>query len=283
MKYFDGEGPGRDPNSIVGGLANAVQNQRWKDWLFVFGTSVIVAGPFVPPDTCKHPEKYKGKIEVLNIAFVQKGGFANEDERTSKAVAILKQYKSGVDWEDFPGVRFKNDDVAYYNEGPHSYEAELNSSGNTGGSIFRLDGITFGLEVCADHGMKRLRRAKPLTNEEVFVQLQLVPSCGATLSPQSVATPRGGVVCNVDGYDGQTLAHGEDDSRGHHSELYRVTSRCLPNSSTELEAISPRIMVGANNDLDEIKQVFCLPPDYLRWLPYLVVYEVADIPAPVRG
>jgi len=39
MKYFSGEGAGRDPNSIIGGLANAVQDELWKDWLFVFGTS----------------------------------------------------------------------------------------------------------------------------------------------------------------------------------------------------------------------------------------------------
>jgi len=44
MKYFDGEGARRDPNSIVGGLANAVQDERWKNWLFVFGTSVRCGG-----------------------------------------------------------------------------------------------------------------------------------------------------------------------------------------------------------------------------------------------
>jgi hypothetical protein len=176
MKYFDGEGSGRDPNSIVGGLANAVQAEQWKDWLFVFGTSVVAAGPFISPDTAKDPKKYEGKIEVLNIALVQKGSFANEDERTAKAFAVVKQYKSPVDWGDYPGVRFKDDDVAYFADWPHSYQTELNTSGNTGGSIFKLDGITFGLEVCADQGMQRLK-AK-LRAGDVYVPIQLVPSCG---------------------------------------------------------------------------------------------------------
>ena len=73
MKYFDGEGAGRDPNSIVGGLANAVQDERWKNWLFVFGTSVVVAGPFILPET--NNPKLSRKIAVLNTALVQKGNY----------------------------------------------------------------------------------------------------------------------------------------------------------------------------------------------------------------
>jgi len=279
LKFFAGEGAGRDPNSVVGGLANAVQGEQWKDWLFVFGTSVVVAGPFIPPDTTKDPNT-AGKIEVLNIALVQKGGFANEDERTAKAVAIVKQYKSPVDWGDYPDVRYKNDQVAYFSAWPHSYKAELNSSGNTGGSIFKLDGITFGLEVCADHGMKRLRLAKPLAGD-VYVQIQLVPSAGATISAQSVATLKGGLVCNVDGADGQTMSS-PDDGHGYHSELFSVTSSDQPMLPSDLRAIAAKTTIDGNADLDEIKKVFWLPPDYLRWLPQLVIYEVANIPPPVK-
>ncbi len=64
MKYFDGGDAGRDPNSIVGGLANAVQNECWKDWLFVFGTSVVVARPFIPPENGN--PKLSRRIAVLN-------------------------------------------------------------------------------------------------------------------------------------------------------------------------------------------------------------------------
>jgi hypothetical protein len=195
MKYFDGEGAGRDPNSIVGGLANAVQDERWKNWLFVFGTSVVVAGPFISPET-RNPDLSR-KIAVLNTALVQKGYYATEDERTLKGVAVVKDYKSGDDFGDFPGVKFKNDDVAHFSAGPISYASEVNTpgqsggAGNNGGLIFMLDNIAFGLEVCADHNMKRLRRAKPLAGD-VFVQIRLIPSGGMIIFPASVATLTGG-------------------------------------------------------------------------------------------
>ena len=88
MKYFDGEDAGRDPNAIVGGLANAVQDDRWKDWLFVFGTSVVVAGPFIPPETGN--PKLSCRIAVLNTSLVQQGYYSDENERTLKGVAVVK-------------------------------------------------------------------------------------------------------------------------------------------------------------------------------------------------
>jgi hypothetical protein len=165
MKYFSGEGAGRDPNPIVGGLANAVQDERWKDWLFVFGTSVVVAKRFISPET-SNPDLSR-KIAVLNTALVQQGYYSDENERTLKGVAVVKDYKSGDDFGDFPGVKFKNDDLAHFPAGPISYASEVNTPGRSGGggynsgSIFMLDNIIFGLEVCADRGMGRLRKATP--------------------------------------------------------------------------------------------------------------------------
>jgi hypothetical protein len=224
MNYCDGEGEGRDPNSIVGGLANAVQDERWKDWLFVFGTSVVVAGPFISPET--NNPKLSRKIAVLNTALVQKGCYANEDERTSKAVAVVKDYKSGEDFGDFPGVKLKNDDLAHFSAGPISYASEVNTPGQRGGggydsgSIFMLDNITFGLEVCADHGMGRLRKATPLGGD-IFVQIQLISSGGMIVFPTSVATLKGGLVSNVDGATPQTT-NTNSDAAGFHSQLYSV-------------------------------------------------------------
>ena len=285
MKYFSGEGAGRDPNSIVGGLANAVQAERWNDWLFIFGTSVAVAGPFIPPESSE--PRLKDKISVVNVALVQKGGFANEDERTAKAVAIVKEYKSGIDFGDFPGVKFKPDDIGYFPPRPISYASEMNTPGQAkgggfnGGSIFELDGITFGLEVCADHGMRRLRKAQPLAGD-TFVQLQLIPSGGATIMVPSVATMKGGLVFNVDGLDGQTLANPEGGGdKGFHSELYSVTSIGQPSLPSDLKAIPSKTSVEAHADLNGFEKVFWLPPEWGRWVPHLVIYEVADIPAAV--
>jgi hypothetical protein len=197
MKYFSGEGAGRDPNPIVGGLANAVQDERWKDWLFVFGTSVVVAKRFISPET-SNPDLSR-KIAVLNTALVQQGYYSDENERTLKGVAVVKDYKSGDDFGDFPGVKFKNDDLAHFPAGPISYASDVNTPGQRGGggydngSIFMLDNITFitlGLEVCVDHGMGRLRKATPsiISRPRTAVRSFLMTSLNISLSSVRSAT-----------------------------------------------------------------------------------------------
>jgi hypothetical protein len=147
-----------------------------------------------------------------------------------------------------------------------------------------LDNITFGLEVCLDHAMKRLQRARPQTGD-FFVQVQLIPSGGMIIDPTSVATLRGGLVWNVDGLTAQTTTT-SNDADGYHSELYSVTSAGQPAALSDMKEI-PRTAnsVTAHPDLTEVEQVFWLPPDNNLsnpdiWKPDLVIYNTVDIPAP---
>jgi hypothetical protein len=61
------------------------------------------------------------------------------------------------------------------------------------GCIFAMDGITFGLEVCLDHGVGRLRTAQDCNG----VQIQLIPSWGMKIMP--AARVPNAVAFNVDG------------------------------------------------------------------------------------
>lgn len=62
-----------------------------------------------------------------------------------------------------------------------------------GGSIFTIDGIRFGLEICLDHINHRLQPGSG-------IQIQLVPSAGADIGDQAkLACVDGGIVFNVDG------------------------------------------------------------------------------------
>jgi hypothetical protein len=137
-----------------------------------------------------------------------------------------QDYQSGEDFVDFPDVKFKNDDLAHFTAGPISYASEVNTPGRRAGggydngSIFMLDNITFGLEVCADHGMGRLPKATPLAGD-ILVQIQLIPSGGMIIFPASVAMLKGGLVCNVDGATPQTT-NTKRDAAGFHSQLYSV-------------------------------------------------------------
>jgi len=59
--------------------------------------------------------------------------------------------------------------------------SEVNETGSSGGCVFTMDGITFGLEVCLDHGNKRRENYCANTwapSGEPKVQVQLIPSCG---------------------------------------------------------------------------------------------------------
>lgn len=300
LKYLNGEGAGRDANSIIGGLANAVEDDKWKDWLFVFGTTVVAAAPFVPDDyydpqtgqlNLKNFARLSGRTAVVNVAFVQKGAFADEDERTAKAVAVVKEFMSNIDWLRVQGIVLPPEKVAHFPAvGPGSYALEVNTPGGrggggyNGGSIFMLDNITFGLEVCLDHRMKRLKRAWPQSGD-FFVQLQLVPSGGMIIYPTSVAVPTGGLICNVDGLTARTTTNPTNEN-GYHSELYAVTSETEPVTLADMAAVQRAGSVPANANLNEVKQVFWLPPDNdvnnpKVWAPDIVIYNAVDIPAPV--
>lgn len=308
LTYFTGEGAGRDSRSIVGGLADAVEDERWKDWLFVFGTSVVVAAPFVAQDYYD-PKTGKLSLEqfanlygktlfpkaVLNIALVQKGGYASEVERVTKAVAVIKENMSDIDWLHAHGVILGPNEVAHFPAvGPGTYALEVNTPGRrggggyNGGSIFMLDNITFGLEVCLDHSMERLHRAKPQSGD-FFVQVQLIPSGGMIIVPTSVATLKGGLVCNVDGLTAQTTTS-KNDEDGFHSELYSVLSPGQPRDFSQMREVhrATADQVPANADLTEVQKVFWLPPDNdvnnaSVWAPGLVIYSAVDIPAPVAA
>jgi hypothetical protein len=69
-----------------------------------------------------------------------------------------------------------------------------------GAGIFELAGIQWALEICLDHlgHVQRLQQSPQLPGQKL-VQLQVVPSCGMQIQPQSVVVQPGGYVFNCDG------------------------------------------------------------------------------------
>ncbi|NOK06742.1 MULTISPECIES: collagen binding domain-containing protein [Myxococcus] len=155
--------------------------------------------------------------EILNYALVQRGG--------PDAVAGLREslvYKEKISHIDFlrnkdnmwatPGQRNvylgDKDVIALPTEGAdetlgrkkNPVSGEVTSTGLGGGSIFTMDGITFGLEVCLDHldgRMSKYFNAPPAGAAKV--QVQLIPSWGAHIKPKSLCGMKGTLVFNVDG------------------------------------------------------------------------------------
>ena len=88
----------------------------------------------------------------------------------------------------------------------HTVGSEINVSGIGGGSVFTMDGITFGLEVCLDHMYNRLHefyQPGKAAAGDPKVQVLLIPSWGMSIGGGELVCPRDaahpGLVFNVDG------------------------------------------------------------------------------------
>jgi hypothetical protein len=82
---------------------------------------------------------------------------------------------------------------------------ELNKSGLGGGSVFLMDGITFGLEVCLDHAMSRLYNfynapVPPAGTPKV--QVHLIPSWGMSIDQGDRCGVINTPIFNTDGPSG---------------------------------------------------------------------------------
>lgn len=174
-----------------------------------------------------------GEAEIINIALVRKGGAATPVRTDGGAQKELLVYKESISSVDFlgmdygPGLFARADRrvVKLYGDPARRVRAtvgtpgdmrrkdaygagtnrkeETNLSGWGGGSIFTMDGITFGLEVCLDHLEEKLvnyfaTTAKP---GDPQIQVQLIPSCGMSIKPPSRKCVPDGIIFNVDAYE----------------------------------------------------------------------------------
>jgi hypothetical protein len=169
-------------------------------------------------------------VEIFNVAFVRKGGTLTPVSSNGSATSARLVEKELISSVDYQGPTF--DDPAFYDRLEHFitlYNAqvratptdgtlgnreeaanpalenasdgvtETSASGLGGGSLFDMDGLSYGLEVCLDHGEGRLSKsgASP-------VRVQLIPSCGMSISPgaEHIDTSQHSYIFNVDGSGG---------------------------------------------------------------------------------
>ncbi len=233
--------------SIVEKLRGEVQDAKFKDWLFVFGTAL----GFSRSGQTK---------EVYNVALVQKGAQGEAGARI-----VMKEHKSSIDFKrrdsytrnvNGSNIRFSpapsrgmnGEEVQHLQAGkggdPKRGTGKEKQKHNYGGeSLFEMDGITFGLEVCLDHGSQRLRHS-PVARGENRVQIQLVPSAGMSVEAASVVTVAKGLVFNCDGLNDKGHANATDDA---HTELKRVTSACSgTDTNAVLQDVAPTQRVALN-------------------------------------
>jgi hypothetical protein len=199
-------------------LRTETSNPKYADWLFVNGSAIFSTDQMVNTPTGTPLVSIKRGNFLENYALVQKGGPKTQEHHD---IVITKEFPSHVDFKH-PSV---NDDDWFVpgrtrakvggrdernimpvggridpdTRGEQSLGVgDVSVSELVGGTIFTMDGILFGLEVCRDHLIGRLAHS----HEAGKVQIQLIPSCGASIEPANISCLADGIVFNCDGDPG---------------------------------------------------------------------------------
>lgn len=171
----------------TGGICNApimaillecnkfIQDARFSDWLFVFGT-VVAYKPAASRGALMIPREY------FNFAPIMRGGPAGRGQHH----IVAKSYMSGIDFLDCDGSKGKlcvanpkSMGIGKYAIFSQAQQLQLTKLGFQlrPNNDFHQDGIHFGLEVCLDHAQHRLEDGL----RGGTVQVHLVTSAGMSI------------------------------------------------------------------------------------------------------
>jgi hypothetical protein len=138
-------------NEIGNGLQKLVQQSKFKDWLFVFGT-VILAGP----------SDADGEFEYLNFAPVYKGFDPKKTDGIGMSFLVPKRYVSTIDFlytdrlseEAVP----KAEPYSFYSSAAWtklvSWLDDVKGYTPVYNTFFVVNDIVIALEICLDHSYK---------------------------------------------------------------------------------------------------------------------------------
>jgi hypothetical protein len=208
-------------------LQQEVSRPIYKDWLFVLDTVIALSQNTekrckscqagleekdvkgVKKLVCKGSASHVLEDRVLsatvdNIAYVckEKEVYTVSKELVSHIDFVTRtDPKTGKETKDEVSVKGATTKVERHAQ-PSGYEAATGTSSRftderMGGSIFTIDGITFGLEVCLDHAASTKSPSAGRLDHAANIQVQLIPSAGMWI--QQFRTVKDGIVFNVDG------------------------------------------------------------------------------------
>lgn len=187
-------------------------------------------------------------IKVLDYSDMQaKQVISNKCYVVSESFChtVLKQYKSKEDFilnthrrstlrsEIGPYPMFLQTTTKY---------AEITESHNLNSSVFTYGGIHFGVEICLDHKRQRLK------NADVYpVDIQIIPSCGMTIHPESVVVKDGGFVFNCDGeYElDQSAAVKGVNGKNSHTSLCQLSGSSLSEAAATIS--NQTVVIGEDS------------------------------------
>jgi hypothetical protein len=175
---------------LFGGLRSLAASYAYEDWVFVFGTAVSASFP-AHRDGGKHALDPTLPGEVWSSALIQRGGAMHGKHH----YLSRKHYRSGASFLHWCGAAGQQapGTLPYPQAAlPEGVVGEDESSALCRIPTVRDHGgmlIDFGIEVGLDHarsGDKAGNRHGRVRTAGRFVKIQLVPSCGMALLPDSV-------------------------------------------------------------------------------------------------
>lgn len=174
-------------------LKALVDDKRWADWIFMFGT--VLGGS----------QSADAKTDIYNFSLVQRGG---DNPPQSDSHIVMKELFSTSDFiaradiaaapELVPAGVLLKETVRYMDAGAAGAGRENQLQNFDGGGIFDGGGVRLGTEICLDHLRQRVSKSPQLPGD-VQVQVQLVPSCGASLDTTALLIDASGYVFCCDG------------------------------------------------------------------------------------
>lgn len=187
-----------DLQKIISLLQDMIKDEVWKDWMFVFGSSI---GSSIPDQSDWLIQFDEAKLfrEVYNVVLVQQGGFGLDSAlKENTARIIMKEFMSGIDFILTPtqGINLTQSEHLVPFPPGTGKEEQLHNYDGLG--IFTLNDIFYGLEICLDHLSGRLKGSPQLPGSDM-VAFQLIPSCGMDIMPNNVVAQNEGYCFNVDG------------------------------------------------------------------------------------
>jgi hypothetical protein len=189
--------------TVINELQTRFTGIEWQGWMFVFGTIVgysdISEKDFKTLLSQTYNKPVSAFLTTYNVVLVQGGGYTDVADAEALARIIMKENVSGIDFMIYPtsGIDWRTV-TALPPLSPPGVGSEMQIVNYDGLCQFQLFNLTFGLEVCLDHLKGRLS-ASPVSPDAPLVQIQLVPSCGASLQADAIVAQNDGFAFNVDG------------------------------------------------------------------------------------
>lgn len=231
-------------------LQKLAAEPQWQDWLFVFGT---ILGTW---------EEEGALDKAINFALIQEGGAAAKGDLGAKIVT--KELKSHIDFISKSKVdgNIILGEIEHMDPGPSGPGKEAQYVNYDGAGIFKACGITWAADICKDHLEGRLIKSPQLPGTSE-IQVQLVPSGGASIQASTTIAEEGGFVFNVDAnfYGVVTLKQNVPPLK----EIDHIDEHDVPDSDIVLADASPPETV-------EITQL------YQRDAGSVVIYPPQDVP-----